>query len=135
MKEYIKSYNEELYKEKTGFFSLLFERFKFIFEKENYYPEIKNIILYAYLLSQLKKEPNKEINMVLIDSVNYKILQYGDKDFKKIHEEVQGLPIKLDNMNEINKSLQLIEEKMKNLKKYIENSYKDKNNQNLYIIY
>ena len=141
LKIYMEKHQNKIYEENTSFFGTIFERIKLIFGKEAYCKEAKDAAIgYAFLLSQLKSKElknndlNQDIIIGTINSFNYEILTYPYEDFKKIHEEVEDLDIKLDNMNEINNSLKLIEEKMKIMTKYLEKKYND-NNLHIFILY
>ena len=144
LQKYMKEYQKEEYKETTSTFGYLWERVKFFFGDEYYNRNVQErLIKMAFLFCQLKSETfrinnlNNKITIGIIDSYNYKIKIYCYEDFKKIKDEVNSIDIKKDNINEINKTLQIIEDKMKTLIDEIKNKYKgsDAVNQPIFILY
>ena len=130
LQKYMKKYQEEEYKEETSIFSFL-GRVKFIFGDEYYNRNVQERAMkMAFLFCQLKLETlgiNKSNNLITIGIINsndYKIKSYCYEDFKKIKDEVNSIDVKKDNIKEIDKSLKIIENKMKILIDEVINKYK-----------
>ena len=143
LQDYMKEYQTEQYKEETSIFSF-FGRVKFIFGDEYYNRNVQERAMkMAFLFSQLKSETlrfnnsNGKITIGIIDSYNYEIKSYCYEDFQKIKDEVNSINVNKDNIKEINKSLKIIEDKMKSLIDEIKNKYKgaDEVNQAIFILY
>ena len=144
LQKYMKKYQKEEYKETTSTFGYLWERVKLFFGDEYYNRNVQErLIKMAFLFCQLKSETfrsnnlNKKITIGIIDSYDYKIKSYCYEDFKKIKDEVNSIDVKKDNIKEINKSLKIIENKMKTLIDEVKNKYKgsDEVNQPIFILY
>ena len=134
LENYMTIYQKEEYKDETSSFGHFIERIKFIFCKENYNRKVQErAIKMAFLFCQLKSKKlnftneseDTKINIGFIDSINYKIEIIDFEDLQKIHDEVSCLKIRIKNIEEINKSLQLIEDKIQKIIEEIENKYNE----------
>ena len=144
LEKYMKEYQKEEYKEQTSTIGYLMERVKFFFGEEYYNRKVQErMIKMAFLFCQLKSETirindlNKKITIGIIDSYDYKIRIYNYEDFQKINDEICNIEVKINNLNEIDNSLQVIEEKMQILIDEVKNRYKgaDEVNQTIFILY
>ena len=144
LEKYMKEYQKEEYKEQTSTIGYLMERVKFFFGEEYYNRKVQErMIKMAFLFCQLKSETirindlNKKITIGIIDSYDYKIKIYSYEDFQKINDEVCNIEVKINDLNEIDNSLQVIEEKMQILIEEVKNRYKgaDEVNQTIFILY
>ena len=135
LENYMTIYQKEEYKDETSSFGHFIERIKFIFCKESYNRKVQErAIKMAFLFSQLKSKKldltneseDTKINIGFIDSINYKIAIKNYEDLQKIHDEISCLKIRIKNIEEINKSLQLLKDKMKKIIEEIENKYNGK---------
>ena len=144
LEKYMKEYQKEEYKENTSTIGYIMERVKFFFGDESYDRKVQErMIKMTFLFCQLKSETirindlNNKITIGIIDSYYYKIKIYNHEDFQKINDEISSIDVNINNIIEINKSLQIIEDKMQILIDEVKNKYKglDEDNQTIFILY
>ena len=127
---YMQKRQNKIYKENRNIFQSIGLRLRFIIGEESFNEDIRRRIKrIAFLLSQinadLKENKDKNVVIFLIDPDNYKVLPFIRKILNEIEEEIDNSNILIDNIEEINKSLNILEDKLNFLYKRIEN---DKNN-------
>ena len=144
LEDYLKEYQKEEFKEQTSTIGYIMERVKFIFGEESYNRKVQErVIKMAFLFCQLKSETirinslDKKITIGIIDSYDYKIKIYYYEDFQKINNEISEIDININNINEIDKSLEIIDDKMQTLIGEVKNKYKglDEVNQAIFLLY
>lgn len=144
LEKYMKKYQKEEYKEQTSSIGYFFERIKFFFGEEYYNRKVQErMIKMAFLFCQLKSETirindlNQIITIGIVDSHDYKIKIYNYEDFQKINDEISNIDVKINNIKEIDNSLQGIEKKMQILIDEVKSKYKglDEVNQKIFILY
>lgn len=126
LEEYMKTKQNQIYKENRGFFKSIGLRFKFIFEEESFNEDIRRKAKrIAFLLSQIKAEleekADKRVIITLMDPYNYKISTITNQILDEIKEKLDNIDIKTYNIEEIEKSLNLLEDKLKLLYNRLEN--------------
>ena len=144
LEKYMKKYQKEEYKENTSTIGYIMERVKFFFGDESYDRKVQErMIKMAFLYSQLQSETikkndlNNKITIGIINSYDYKIKIYSYEDFQKINDEISSIDVNINNINEIDKSLQIIKDKMQILIDEVKQRYKglDEVNQSIFILY
>ena len=148
LEDYMKTYQNEEYIDNYWISGTIFEKIKFIIGSE-YYSKNKQIraIKFAYIYSQVNSylkelENNKKekgINVQkcfgMIDSFNYKFEPQEYGNLQKITDEICKFNNKLNNLDEIKESLQTLEELMKKGIKDIQDQYKEKEKEEVLILY
>ena len=133
LEEYMKTRQNKVYKENRNIFQSIALRFRFITGNESFNEDIRRKAKrLAFLLSQIKADlqenEDKKVIISLVDPDNYKVLPYTDKILDEIKEKIDSINIKMNNIEEINKSLNLLENQLKLLDNRIENEIENENN-------
>ena len=132
LEDYMKTKKNSMFHENRGFFKNMGLKIKFIFGKESFNEEVRRRAKrLAYLLMQLKykTEENKDKNYCIgmIDPINLKVTVFPYSILEEINEEIRFINIKRNNIEEIDTSLNILNEKFKEV---IQNIDKDSNDKN-----
>ena len=132
MEDYMQTKKNSMFHENRGFFKTAALKIKFIFGKEIFNEEVRNRAKrLAYLLMQLKykKEENKDKNYCIgmIDPINLKVEVYPFSILEEIKEEIRFINIKRNNIEEIDASLNILNEKFKEVLQNIDEDSNDDN--------
>ena len=132
LEDYMNTKKNSMFHENRGFFKTAALKIKFIFGKEIFNEEVRNRAKrLAYLLMQLKykKEENKDKNYCIgmIDPINLKVEVYPYSILEEIKEEIRFINIKRNNIEEIDASLNILNEKFKEVLQNIDEYPNDDN--------
>lgn len=132
LEDYMQTKKNSMFHENRGFFKTAALKIKFIFGKEIFNEEVRNRAKrLAYLLMQLKykKEENKDKNYCIgmIDPINLKVEVYPYSILEEIKEEIRFINIKRNNIEEIDASLNILNEKFKEVLQNIDEYPNDDN--------
>ena len=132
LEDYMNTKKNSMFHENRGFFKTTALKIKFIFGKEIFNEEVRRRAKrLAYLLMQLKykKEENKDKNYCIgmIDPINLKVEVYPYSILEEIKEEIRFINIKRNNIEEIDASLNILNEKFKEILQNIDEDSNDKN--------
>ena len=132
LEDYMQTKKNSMFHENRGFFKTAALKIKFIFGKEIFNEEVRNRAKrLAYLLMQLKykKEEKKDKNYCIgmIDPINLKVEVYPYSILEEIKEEIRFINIKRNNIEEIDASLNILNEKFKEVLQNIDEYPNDDN--------
>ena len=132
LEDYMKTKKNSMFHENRGFFKTAALKMKFIFGKENFNEEVRRRAKrLAYLLMQLnyKTKDNKDKNYCIgmIDPKNLKVKVFPYSILEEINEEIRFINIKRNNIEEIDASLNILNEKFKEVLQNIDEDSNDKN--------
>ena len=132
LEDYMQTKKNSMFHENRGFFKTAALKIKFIFGKEIFNEEVRNRAKrLAYLLMQLKykKEEKKDKNYCIgmIDPINLKVKVFPYSILEEINEEIRFINIKRNNIEEIDASLNILNEKFKEVLQNIDEYPNDDN--------
>lgn len=132
LEDYMKTKKNNMFHENRGFFKTAALKMKFIFGKESFNEEVRRRAKrLAYLLMQLyyKIKENKDKNYCLgmIDPINLKVKVFPYSILEEINEEIRFINIKRNSIDEIDASLNILNEKFKEVLQNIDEDSNDDN--------
>ena len=132
LEDYMKTKKNNMFHENRGFFKTAALKMKFIFGKESFNEEVRRRAKrLAYLLMQLyyKIEENKDKNYCLgmIDPKNLNVKVFPYSILEEINEEIRFINIKRNSIDEIDASLNILNEKFKEVLQNIDEDSNDDN--------
>lgn len=132
LEDYMKTKKNNMFHENRGFFKTAALKMKFIFGKESFNEEVRRRAKrLAYLLMQLyyKIKENKDKNYCLgmIDPINLKVKVFPCSILEEINEEIRFINIKRNSIDEIDVSLNILNEKFKEVLQNIDEDSNDDN--------
>ena len=132
LEDYMKTKKNNMFHENRGFFKTAALKMKFIFGKESFNEEVRRRAKrLAYLLMQLyyKIKENKDKNYCLgmIDPINLKVKVFPCSILEEINEEIRFINIKRNSIDEIDASLNILNEKFKEVLQNIDEYPNDDN--------
>lgn len=132
LEDYMKTKKNNMLHENRGFFKTAALKMKFIFGKESFNEEVRRRAKrLAYLLMQLyyKIKENKDKNYCLgmIDPINLKVKVFPYSILEEINEEIRFINIKRNSIDEIDASLNILNEKFKEVLQNIDEDSNDDN--------
>ena len=132
LEDYMKTKKNNMFHENRGFFKTAALKMKFIFGKESFNEEVRRRAKrLAYLLMQLyyKIKENKDKNYCLgmIDPINLKVKVFPCSILEEINEEIRFINIKRNSIDEIDASLNILNEKFKEVLQNIDEDSNDDN--------
>ena len=132
LEDYMKTKKNNMFHENRGFFKTAALKMKFIFGKESFNEEVRRRAKrLAYLLMQLyyKIEENKDKNYCLgmIDPIKLNVKVFPYSILEEINEEIRFINIKRNSIDEIDASLNILNEKFKEVLQNIDEDSNDDN--------
>ena len=132
LEDYMKTKKNNMFHENRGFFKTAALKMKFIFGKESFNEEVRRRAKrLAYLLMQLyyKIEENKDKNYCLgmIDPIKLNVKVFPYSILEEINEEIRFINIKRNSIDEIDASLNILNEKFKEVLQNIDEDSNDGN--------
>ena len=132
LEDYMKTKKNNMFHENRGFFKTAALKMKFIFGKESFNEEVRRRAkILAYLLMQLyyKIEENKDKNYCLgmIDPIKLNVKVFPYSILEEINEEIRFINIKRNSIDEIDASLNILNEKFKEVLQNIDEDSNDGN--------
>lgn len=132
LEDYMKTKKNNMFHENRGFFKTAALKMKFIFGKESFNEEVRRRAKrLAYLLMQLyyKIKENKDKNYCIgmIDPINLKVKVFPYSILEEINEEIRFINIKRNSIDEIDASLNILNEKFKEVLQNIDEDSNDDN--------
>lgn len=132
LEDYMKTKKNNMFHENRGFFKTAALKMKFIFGKESFNEEVRRRAKrLAYLLMQLyyKIEENKDKNYCLgmIDPIKLNVKVFPYSILEEINEEIRFINIKRNSIDEIDVSLNILNEKFKEVLQNIDEDSNDDN--------
>lgn len=132
LEDYMKTKKNNMFHENRGLFKTAALKMKFIFGKESFNEEVRRRAkILAYLLMQLyyKIKENKDKNYCLgmIDPINLKVKVFPYSILEEINEEIRFINIKRNSIDEIDASLNILNEKFKEVLQNIDEDSNDDN--------
>ena len=132
LEDYMQTKKNSMFHENRGFFKTAALKMKFIFGKESFNEEVRRRAKrLAYLLMQLyyKIKENKDKNYCIgmIDPINLKVKVFPYSILEEINEEIRFINIKRNSIDEIDASLNILNEKFKEVLQNIDEDSNDNN--------
>ena len=128
LKNYMKTFQKNIYKEDTGILNSISLTIKFLFGKESFNKEIRERAKYiAFLLSQIDgySRQKETTTIAMIDSLHFNMKFYSYNEIDTIIKEIGDINIKRSTIEEINDSLKILEENYFNISNKINNNYNE----------